>query len=133
MQLDIELLEKLGYNTNNKTTVILCDIISEVVDELSSKNDEEVRKLVEDKKSYLYTEIGCFVYEIGLNRLIKELERLHKKRNIESINIELYNDIFKEDFNPTIYDSIINIALYKKKNKSSNNKEYKKVKNRLTI
>ena len=131
MQEDIELLKRLGYDTSDKIIKVFNEIISEVIDAMSVKDEKEAKKLVESKKSYIYVEPGCFIYEIGLNRLHKDLEVLHKNRIADNIDIELYSEVYSDNHTPTLEDSILSIATYKKnqckKEKKQNDKLLKLV------
>lgn len=123
MQQEEKLLEELGYNLNDRATPILRDLILEVVDSYKNYGEKEVKNLVKKKDSYIYIEIGCFDYEIGLNYMWKELERIHNKRNLENINVELYTEIFGKIRQVNIEETILETAKYIKKQEVSKQNE----------
>lgn len=127
-QQDKELFEKLGYNTRDKGLFLLDDIISEVQNCMEQYSTEEIEQIVNDKKSFIYVELGCFYYEIGLNMFNKELNRVHEERDKNSIEIETYTNVFDTNNNPSLEESIISIANYRTKQKQVNNGNVVKVK-----
>lgn len=114
------ILEKLGYDITDRATPILRDLVLSIVDIIDEKGVKEVTKLVKNTNSHIYVELACFDYEIGLNKLRSELNRIHNNRNVENIDIELYEDVFGKRQVCNVYDSIIFIANHiRNKNRQS--------------
>lgn len=80
MQLDNDFLERLGYNPKDRAIDILRDLILEVADFMDRYEEEDIKSLINKKDSFIYIELACFEYEIGLKSFHKELQRLHKNR-----------------------------------------------------
>lgn len=126
MQQDANLLESLGYEKDDKATNLLEDLILEVNELLENNDEKEIEKLVNNKKSFIYVELACFDHEIGLNKFNQEIERIHKTRKIENIDIETYTNVYGNNYDPTVNDTIISVAKFMKiqKQLSENNKVY---------
>lgn len=106
------ILKKLGYDTNDKAASILRDLISSTVEVIDEKGIREATKLVKNENSFLYVELAYFDYEIGLNKLKSELNRIHKNRNIENIDMEVYEEVYGKKNIDNVYDSVIYISKY---------------------
>lgn len=120
-QQDREVLEKLGYNTERKCMRFFNDLILEVEECMDDCSKEEVVELIKNKNSFIYVEMRIF-YELGLNKMEGELNMIHTEmRDPRKIDIETYAEVFNDNYNPTVEESIYNIAKYRKhmKNKSS--------------
>ena len=130
MQQDNKLLERLGYNQKDKATILLKDLVSEVSDLMNQHEKEEIKELIDNKTSYIYVELACFDYEIGLNKFNEEIERVHRERNVDKIDMELYTDIFNDDINPSVENAVFSIAEFMNKTDSKEetvNKENNKL------
>ncbi len=112
------LLEKLGYqNILQNRTLLFNDLIKEVEECIDYCSYEEIKKLINNKKSYLYVELKMF-YEIGLNDIQKELISVHNSRNLENVDIETYEEVYRGNINPTFAESVIAIADYRRKKRN---------------
>lgn len=107
-----KILKELGYNINDRASSILRDLISSTVDAIDEYGIEEATKLVKNENSFIYVELAHFDYEIGLNKLRSELNRIHENRNIEAIDMEVYEDVYGKENISDVYDSVISIAKY---------------------
>lgn len=115
-----ELLSKLGYDVNDRAFPILRDYILYIVEAIKEKGIRKAYKFTRNKNSYIYVELAHYDYDIGLNTLKKELNRIHSERKIDNIDLELYNDVFGEKYERDVYESSIVIAKYiNNKNKKS--------------
>lgn len=125
-QQDREVLEKLGYNTERKCMRFFNDLILEVEECMDDYSKEKVVELINDKNSFIYVEMKIF-YELGLNRMNDELKMIHTEmRDPRKIDIETYADVFNDNYNPTVEESIYNIAKYRKQMKNKNSLQEQK-------
>lgn len=122
------LLESLGYQLDD--IAILRDLILEVTEVMNRKGEEKAIKLVKDKNSYIYVELACFEYEIGLNKLRNELDRIHSSRDKNKIDIDIYHRIFGENYQHDVYDAIISISQYIHRGKKKQSEEKEDVSNK---
>ena len=111
------IIKSLGYDSNDIAFPIFRDLILYTVKELEEHGIRETKKLIKNPNSYIYVELANFEYEIGLCNLKSELERLHTTRNVNNINIEVYDIIFGKNYECNVYDSVISIARYIEKSK----------------
>lgn len=116
-QQEQELFEKLGYtNTKSNRMRLFHEIISQTEEQLEVLNMKEVKNLIQNKQSFIYVE-AKIICDCGLNWIPRELDTVHKKRNIEKCDIETYQEVFGSNLNPTIEESIIAIANYRLRQK----------------
>lgn len=123
-------LQELGYDIEQKEKRIFVDVVVETLDCIGrGMSKEEVYKLVHNKNGYIYVELAYFCYEIGMPKLHNELEQFHQNKCQENVNKKMFDTIFSEVENPSVFDSAFYVATYmsNKKNDSV------KVKQKLAV
>lgn len=106
------LLQKLGYDLSDRAEPILRDFLLYTVEVMEKASIKEAEKLVKNYDSYIYVELAHYDYDIGFNMLRDELERIHANRNIEEIDMDIYDQIFGENHDHSVYNAVISIAKY---------------------
>lgn len=121
-----ELLENLGYDTTREGKDLFDDVVVEALeymDDISS--DDELYNTIHNKKSYIYVELACFYYEIGLNKFHKLLNDFQNNLSLEHINKDKYKEVFGNIENPDLFDSIFYISKYIKTKENVKNDQPK--------
>lgn len=111
---DIELLRKLGYCEQNLTFLhLFYDLIEEVEWCIGHQySDEDIRVLLNNKESFIYVELKMY-HDIGLNRIPYYITKVYNERQVSECDVEIYMDVFGNNVNPSLNDTIISIASYK--------------------
>ncbi|MCI8347633.1 MAG: hypothetical protein HFJ12_06800 [Bacilli bacterium] len=125
---DIELLRKLGYCEKN---LALLHLFYDLVEEVEwcmkqSYSDETIRKLLDNKESFIYVELKMY-HDVGLNRISDYITKVYRERQISECDVEVYTNVFGNNVNPSLNDTIISIAAYKCREKEDVSVEYSKL------
>ena len=104
------LFEELGYNVNDPDYIYLKDVVEEIVEGMNSHSDEEVFKLVRDRRSCLYLEPAHFYFEVGLNHFNESLDNLHSNR--KPANKKIQKMIFGKSQNQTLEDTLFAVSKF---------------------
>ncbi len=111
---DIGLLRKLGYCEQHLAYLhLFYDLIEEVEQCMKQgKSDEEIRELLNNKESFIYVELKLY-HDIGLNRIPDYITKVYNERKISECDMEVYTNVFGNNVNLSLNDTIISIAAYK--------------------
>lgn len=135
---DIELLRKLGYCEKNLAFLhLFYDLIEEVewcmkhpyeVERCMNQpySDEAIRKLLDNKESFIYVELKMY-HDVGLNRIPDYITKVYSERQISECDVEVYTNVFGNNVNPSLNDTIISIAAYKCREKENVSVEHPKL------